>query len=239
LIWRTHRSDATFGLSASGIGRIVRGIFEWRRQRTGVITSNVGESGAFFRLRHDSAAPEIEVLFVIGIVDDHTRKKHLGHGFSLHVTLMHPKSRGEVRLATTDPNAPLRIDPRYFSHPDDIVALMAGVRRSLEIVNAEPLQAIRGKMLYPFDANDSNALERAIRRSADTEYHPSGTCRMGPASDAMSVVGPDLRVHGIEALRVVDASIMPELVTGHTNAPTIMIAEKAVALIRTGGAPKQ
>ena len=239
LIWRTHRSDATFGLSASGIGRIVRGIFEWRRQRTGVITSNVGESGAFFRLRHDSAAPEIEVLFVIGIVDDHTRKKHLGHGFSLHVTLMHPKSRGEVRLATTDPNAPLRIDPRYFSHPDDMVALMAGVRRSLEIVNAEPLQAIRGKMLYPFDANDSNALERAIRRSADTEYHPSGTCRMGPASDAMSVVGPDLRVHGIGALRVVDASIMPELVTGHTNAPTIMIAEKAVALIRTGGAPKQ
>ena len=239
LIWRTHRSDATFGLSASGIGRIVRGIFEWRRQRTGVITSNVGESGAFFRLRRDSAAPEIEVLFVIGIVDDHTRKKHLGHGFSLHVTLMHPKSRGEVRLATTDPNAPLRIDPRYFSHPDDMVALMAGVRRSLEIVNAEPLQAIRGKMLYPFDANDSNALERAIRRSADTEYHPSGTCRMGPASDAMSVVGPDLRVHGIGALRVVDASIMPELVTGHTNAPTIMIAEKAVDLIRTDGAPKQ
>ncbi len=232
LIWRTHRSDATFGLSAAGIWNIVRGIFEWRRQRTGVITSNVGESGAFFRLGSDSAAPDIEVLFVIGIVDDHTRKKHWGHGISLHVTLMHPKSRGEVRLASTDPHAPLRIDPRYFSHPDDMVALMAGVRRCLQIVDTEPLRAICGKMLYPFDPADSDALQRDIRRSADTEYHPSGTCRMGPASDTMSVVGPDLRVHGIEALRVVDASIMPELITGHTNAPTIMIAEKAVDLIR-------
>lgn len=232
LIWRTHRSDATFGFSASGAWQIVRGIFEWRRHRTGVITSNGGESGAFFRLRNDSRAPDIEVLFVVLIIDDHLRKKHWGHGFSLHVTLMHPKSRGEVRLASTDPRAQLRIDPRYFSHPDDIVALMAGVRRCLQIVEAEPLRAIRGKMLYPFDVADSNALERDIRRSSDTEYHPSGTCRMGPASEPMSVVGPDLRVHGIEALRVVDASIMPELITGHTNGPTIMIAEKAVDLIR-------
>jgi len=239
LIWRTHRTDATFGLSASGIWRIVDGIFEWRRQRTGVITSNVGEAGAFFRLRNDSPAPEIEVLFVVGIVDDHTRKRHWGHGFSLHVTLMHPKSRGEVRLASADPHAPVQIDPRYFSHPDDMVALMAGVRRSLEIANAEPLRAIRGKMLYSFDAADSDALERDIRRSADTEYHPSGTCRMGPASDAMSVVGPDLRVHGMQALRVVDASIMPELITGHTNGPTIMIAEKAVDLLRASGASGQ
>ena len=239
LIWRTVRTDATFGLSLSGIGRIVRGIFEWRAQRTGVITSNVGESGAFFRLRGDSPAPEIEVLFVVGIVDDHTRKKHWGHGFSLHVTLMHPKSRGEVRLASTDPKAPLHIDPRYFSHPDDMVALIAGVRRSLEIANAEPLRAIRGKMLYAFNAGDADALERDIRRSADTEYHPSGTCRMGPASDTMSVVGPDLRVHGIEALRVVDASVMPELITGHTNGPTIMIAEKAADLIRASAASQR
>ena len=232
LIWRSPRADDTFGISARGISRIVRGIFEWRRQRTGVITSNVAESGAFFRTRPDLVAPDIEVLFVLGMVDDHLRKKHLGHGFSLHVMLMRPKSRGEVRLASTDPRAPLRIDPRYFSHPDDMTALMVGVRRSFEIVHAAPMNGVRGKILYPFDASDSHALEASIRRSADTEYHPVGTCRMGPASDPMSVVDPHLRVHGIEALRVVDASIMPELISGHTNAPTIMIAEKAVDLIR-------
>ncbi|SPJ17399.1 Alcohol dehydrogenase (acceptor) [Burkholderiales bacterium] len=232
LIWRSDRDDATFGISVPGVSRVVRAIFEWRRQRTGLITSNVAESGAFFRTRPDVLAPDIELLLVVGIVDDHTRKRHLGHGYSLHVTLARPRSRGEVRLSGTDPRAPLRIDPRYFSHPDDMATLMAGTRKSLEIMNAVPLAAYRGKMLYPIDADDPDDLERGIRRSADTEYHPIGTCRMGPAADPMSVVAADLRVHGIDGLRVVDASIMPNLTSGNTNAPTIMIAEKAVDLIR-------
>jgi len=127
--------------------------------------------------------------------------------------------------------APLRIDPRYFSRPDDMATLMAGVRRSLPIMSAAPLDAFRGKMLYPYDAGDAEQLERAIRRSADTEYRPCGTCRMGRAADPMAVVGADLRVHGIVELRVVDASIMPQLTSGNTNALTIMLAEKAVDLI--------
>jgi choline dehydrogenase-like flavoprotein len=102
----------------------------------------------------------------------------------------------------------------------------------LKIMNAAPLAAFRGKMLYPLDADDLPAIERELRRSADTEYHPCGTCRMGPATDPMAVVDAQLRVRGIDGLRVVDASIMPTLTGGNTNAPTIMIGEKAVDLIR-------
>jgi len=231
LTWRTHRSEATFGLSAPGAWRILRGIFEWRRQRTGPVTSNVAESGAFFRTRPGLPAADIEAEFVIGIVDDHNRKMHFGHGYTLHVTVARPQSRGQVTLASADPGAPPRIDPRYFSHPDDMATLVAGTRKALQVMNAPALAPFRGKMLYPVDADDNADIEREIRRSADTEYHPAGTCRMGPAGDTMAVVDAQLRVHGIEGLRVVDASIMPTVTTGNTNAPTIMVAEKAVDLI--------
>lgn len=110
--------------------------------------------------------------------------------------------------------------------------LMAGMRVARTVMDAPGLSPFRGEMLYPFDADDPRAVERDIRRSADTEYHPVGTCRMGPASDPLAVVGADLRVHGVAGLRVVDASVMPTLTTGNTNGPTIMIAEKAADLIR-------
>lgn len=231
LIWRTHHSDLTFGVSARGGWHLLRGIFEWRRQRTGPITSNVAESGAFFRTRSDLPVPDIECEFVVGIVDDHNRKMHLGHGYTLHVTVARPKSRGQVTLASADPHAPPLIDPRYLSHLDDMTTLVAGTRKAMAVMNSSALAPCRGPMIHPFDVHDTAAIEREIRRSADTEYHPVGTCRMGPASDPMSVVDARLRVHGIHGLRVVDASIMPTLTGGNTNAPTIMIGEKAVDLI--------
>ena len=237
LIWRTPQRSATLGVSPAGLWRIARGMREWSRQRTGPISSNVAESGAFYRTRPDLHAPDIELLMVVGIVDDHTRKLHWGHGYSLHVTLLRPRSRGAVFLTSADPQAPLRIDPRYFSDPEDMQILVDGTRRALQVMQAAPLDPYRGAMLYPFDANDADALRAAIQRSADTEYHPCGTCRMGPAADPMSVVGADLRVHGLQGLRVADASIMPELVSGNTNAPTIMIAERAVDLLRQARGP--
>jgi choline dehydrogenase-like flavoprotein len=238
MIWRTPSADGTIGVSARGGWRLLRGIFEWRRQRSGLITSNVAESGAFFRTSPEVHAPDIELEFVLAMVDDHNRRMHLGHGYCLHVTLARPKSRGTVTLDSADARKPLRIDPRYFNDPDDMRTLLAGTRKALEIMSAPPLARLGGKLLYPFDADDPADVERDIRRSADTEYHPVGTCRMGPASDPMSVVDAELRVHGIKGLRVVDASIMPTLTTGNTNAPTIMIGEKAADLLRGRTAAK-
>ncbi len=232
LIWRSRRNDATLGASPAGAAAIVRGIFEWRRQRTGLVSSNVAESGAFFHTRAGLHAPDIELLFIVGIVDDHNRKLHLGHGYSLHVTLARPRSRGEVRLAAPDPRVPLAIDPRYFSHPDDMPTLVAGVQRAMGIMAAPALAPFRGPMLRAVDAADPADIEREIRRSGDTEYHPVGTCRMGPDPAAGAVVDASLRVHGVQGLRVADASVMPALTTGNTNAPTIMIGEKASDLVR-------
>ena len=232
LIWRSPRKDLTLGLSLSGGAAILSGIAEWRSKRTGLITSNVAESGAFMRVLPDSTIPDIELEFVVAIVDDHTRKTHLGHGYSLHVTLARPRSRGEVTLADANPSSAPLINPRYFSDAQDMETLVTGTQKALEIMEGAALAPYRGKLLYPVNRHDRADVARSLRETADTEYHPVGTCRMGPADDAQSVVDASLRVHGLAGLRVVDASIMPTLIGGNTNAPTIMIAEKAVDLIR-------
>jgi choline dehydrogenase len=145
---------------------------------------------------------------------------------------MRPKSRGSVTLQSADPyQAPL-IDPGFFTHPDDMAVAIKGARMGFEILEANAMAPYRGKRLHPFDINDDKAMEAFLRATCDTEYHPVGTCRMGPDTDAMAVVDGQLRVRGIQRLRVVDASIMPNLVTGNTNAPTMMIGEKAADLIR-------
>jgi choline dehydrogenase len=230
--WRSPRTDATLGFSLCGGWRMLRGIAEWRAQRTGIITTNVAESGAFIRTNPNLPTPDIQLQFVVAIVDDHTRKMHLSHGYCVHATLLRPKSRGQATLASTDPRASLNIDPRYLSDPEDLPRLVAGSRQALGVMNAAPLAPYRGKMVYPVDANDPRDIERDIREHADTEYHPVGTCRMGPASDPTAVVDPQLRVRGFTGLRVIDASIMPNQIGGNTTAPTIMIAEKGADLIR-------
>ncbi len=232
LNWRSPRSDGGFGISLAGAAMIWRGIGQWRRERRGCITSNVAEAGAFLRTDSALAVPDIEIEFVVAIVDDHNRKLHLGHGMGLHVTLLRPRSRGEVRLASADTRTAPLIDPRYFSDPADLPQLVKGVQRALAIMAQPPLAPWRGAMLAPLASDDPDGIARELRRSADTEYHPVGTCRMGPAGDAMSVVDHELRVHGIAGLRVADASIMPTLIGGNTNAPTIMIGEKCADLVR-------
>jgi len=237
--YRTPNHKGTYGVSLKGGLDVIKGIFEWRKKRTGMITSNFAESCAFMYAEQDAPCPDIQLELVIGIVDDHNRKMHLGHGYSLHATLMRPKSRGTVKLSSRDPKKAPLIDPNFLSHEDDMKTLVKGLKRSLEIMESKHFNDVRGKMLYGVDRTDDKALEAFIRQHADTEYHPVGTCKMGPASDPMAVVDADLRVHGLTGLRVIDASIMPNLVSGNTNAPTIMIAEKAADLIKAQSANAQ
>jgi len=222
----------TFGYSLRGGLDVIKAIFKWAIKRDGRLTSNFAESAGFYRTDDMVPAPDIELTFITGIVDDHTRKFHLGHGFCAHATLMRPKSRGTVRLASADPMAAPLIDPNYLDDPDDMNRLVKGLQKLVDIFESKPFDKVRGKMLYAFDRNDRKAMEEYVRNHSDTEYHPVGTCKMGPDSDPMAVVDSELKFKGINNLRVVDASIMPNLVTGNTNAPTIMIAEKAADMIK-------
>jgi choline dehydrogenase-like flavoprotein len=167
---------------------------------------------------------------VIGKLIDHGRKPAFGHGYSCHVCVLRPKSRGSVKLASSNfMDAPL-IDPGFLSHPDDMPLMIQGFKAMRRILNQPALARFGGKEIaLSRDAQTDAQIEQFIRNNGDTIYHPVGSCKMG--NDAMAVVDSQLRVHGLQNLRVVDASIMPRIVSGNTNAPVVMIAEKAADMI--------
>jgi len=225
---RSKRNDV-IGLNPAGMLRMARAALEWRRTGEGLFASPVAEGAAFLKSDPALTRPDLQLHFVVGIVDEHMRKIHLANGYSCHVCVLRPHSRGHVGLRDANPASPPRIDPGYLSDPRDLALMMHGARTVEAIMESPALAPWRGKRLYPHNGSDA-ALEADIRNRADTIYHPVGTCRMG--RDPLAVVDPHLRVHGLEGLRVVDASVMPRLIGGNTNAPTIMIAERAVSFIR-------
>jgi choline dehydrogenase len=195
--------------------------------RSGPGVSNVAEAGAFVctSVSRDSR-PDVQLHFVPAQLDDHGRNRLAGHGFTVHACTLRPLSRGYVTLRSARPEDPPLIHAGYLNEARDLDVLLEGVRWSRAIIREQPLAKFRGSEVFPGDAiAERSDLVQVLRHKAETIYHPVGTCRMG--SDHDSVVDCDLRVRGVQGLRVVDASVMPRLIGGNTNAPTIMIAEKA------------
>ncbi len=205
----------------------------WWRHRDGPGSSNIAESGGFVRSRlADDERCDIQFHFVPAQLDDHGRHRLPGDGYTVHACYLHPRSRGHLRLRSTDPTQPIAIHANYLGDPEgnDLKRMIEAARLSREILAQSAFDHCRGQPVFPEHELETDAdYIDFIRRKAETVYHPVGSCRMG--KDERSVVDSELRVRGIEGLRVVDASIMPNVTTGNTNAPTIMIAERASALL--------
>jgi choline dehydrogenase-like flavoprotein len=218
------------GISLKGMPRLIRAVLQYRRERRGPLTSNFAECGGFLKTRPELDIPDIQLHFGMAMVDDHGRKRHGGTGFSCHVCLLRPKSRGSVSLANGDAMQAPMIDPNFLGEEDDLETMVAGFKTTRRLMETPSLRALQTRDMFTANVRSDDDIRSVLRERVDTVYHPVGTCKMG--TDAMAVVDPTLKVHGIEALRVVDASIMPTLIGGNTNAPTIMIGEKAADLIR-------
>lgn len=205
-------------------------LLEWVLRRSGPLTSTVAEAFAFVRSRPGLPAADLQYHFAPAYFVKNGEEEFDGHAFTMGPVLVSPKARGTVRLAAADPVAKPRILTNTLSEPEDLAALVTGVELARELAGAEPLNSARGREIYPgANVRDDADVEDFIRRNVELLYHPCGTCRMG-GEDA--VLDPELRVRGVEGLRVADASVFPLIPGGNTNAPTIMVGERAADLVK-------
>jgi choline dehydrogenase len=208
-------------------------LYRYWQHKKGPGTSPIAESGGFLSTQSGLSAPDIQLHFLPVLVVDHGRTKMKQNGYSLHVCTLRPESKGTIRLKSKDPNEHPLIDANYLAERKDLDTLIKGVKMGREIFAQSGLDPYRADEFQPGPAIKTDAeIEQWVRAKCETIYHPVGTCKMGPDNDPMAVVDNQCRVRGIEGLRVVDASVMPTLVGGNTNAPTIMIAERVAALMQ-------
>ncbi len=198
--------------------------------RKGALSSNVAEAGAFVRIDPTAPIPDLQFHFAPAYYVEHGFKNPEGHGFAIGATLVQPHSRGTIKLHTPDPMVHPAIQPQYFEDDRDLQTMVAGCRLARRIGESAPFTDYRGDEVFPGRTVVSeNALRDFVRDISETLYHPVGTCKMG--ADPLAVLDAQLKVHGVSGLRVVDASVMPTITNGNTQAPTIAIAEKAADLI--------
>jgi choline dehydrogenase len=222
----------TEGVETLASAESLRNLANWALRGRGPLASNVAEAAAFVRMRPDARTPDLELIFLPVLFEEEGLKQPTEHGLTIGVVLLQPRSVGSVTLRSGNPTEAPAIDPRYLTDPSgqDVRTLIHGLRLARRVLAQEPLAGFVAEELLPGEnARTDDHLMAHIRARSQTLYHPVGTCRMG--SDALAVVDPELSVRGIQGLRVVDASVMPRLPSGHTNWPVVMIAERAAELV--------
>lgn len=229
-----YRTDAELGYGLGALPKswlpLLRSPWQYLFGRRGPLTSNTVEAGGFLRLDPKAPSPELGVIVAPALKNQPQRSIPFGHGISLHVALMHPQSRGRVRLQSADPQAKPLIEANFLSHPADLETLVEGFRLIRQLAATPTFsQHLKGELVPGPQVASRAQIEAWIRANLGTVFHPVGTCKMG--HDELAVVDDQLRVRGLDGLRVADASIMPTLITGNTNAAAIMIGEKTADLI--------
>ena len=227
-------TNGAYGYFGEDVGlRKYRNGLEYLLFKSGPVASNGVEAGGFFNPEDPAAPPTIQLFCMPAVfLDKDVKGVEASHGITISSCLLRPKSRGTIRLASADPTAPPVIDPNYFDHPDDLRITLASLKATREILRTEPLQGMISQELFPAAGDTSDeALIAHCRRFVKTVYHPAGACRMGTERDPMAVLDPELRVIGARNLRVFDASMMPNIMSGNTNAIVMAVADKGVALL--------
>jgi choline dehydrogenase-like flavoprotein len=232
---RANPSGESYALSPRSVGRMVASPLAYLWNRSGMLASNAAEAGGFIRTRPGLARCDIQMTFLVGLKEN-ARTIPRRHGFLLLVQLLRPLGRGRLTLASADPAAKPILTPGFLEHEEDLDTLVRGLSEARAILGAGRLAQFAGDEIEPgASIVDDAALRAFIRRQVGTAYHPVGTCRMGPAGDEAAVVDATLAVHGVQGLRVADASIMPTIIGGNTAAPSMMIGERAASFILGGG----
>jgi choline dehydrogenase len=235
-ILRETRNTLSYGLSWPTLPRAAWNLAQYLMARSGPLASNVFESTAFIRSHAGVDRPDLQIVFQPARRNPNGFPLPLGHGYAISAVNLYPRSRGRIRLASRDPREPPRIDLNLLGDPEDFGPILAGLKLGRRLLDAPAFDRFAAEEVAPgAAARDDTTLMAYVRRTAATVHHPVSSCRMG--QDDAAVVDAQLRVHGIAALRVVDASVFPAIVGGNTNAPVVMVAEKAADLLRGRAAP--
>ncbi|MFA3789883.1 GMC family oxidoreductase [Aliiglaciecola sp. SL4] len=233
IVQQRCEAKESYAVALPSLPRYIKSVFQYVFGRQGLMTSNIAEAGGFAKSKLATDRPDLQYHFLPAILLNHGRSTAFGYGYGVHVCCLYPKSVGEIRLASSDPLEPAVIDPNYLTHPDDIAVMIDGVRKARDILATSEFAQYGAREIGPgIAAQSDEEILTYLRKRAETIYHPIGTCKMGSVEDPMAVVDSQLNVKGLTGLRVIDASVMPSLVGGNTNAPTIMIAEKAADMIK-------